>query len=58
MRVWETRGSAMRVWDHSKGVLNRWNDPDVDLDDLVSEYLSWIEYYMACYQEFVKQYGV
>ena len=47
----------MRVWDHSKGVLNRWNDPDVDLDDLVSEYLSWIEYYMGCLDEFHRLYG-
>ena len=47
----------MKVWNHNLGVLNRWEDPDVDLEKLVSEYMSWIEYYLSCYNELVRLHG-
>ena len=47
----------MKKWDHNKGVLNRWEDPDVDLEKLVAEYWAWIVYYMACHDELCRRYG-
>lgn len=47
----------MEKWKPKYGKVYNLGDPDEDLDKLVSEFLSWLEYYMGCYNEFVRQYG-